>query len=199
MPTSIYKSLKFGDLEPTRLTIQLANRSVVQPLGVLEDVLVQDETSEKGSTLILQRLFLMTARTKIDVHVGTLSIEFGDHLVQFNIFEVIKHPTEDHSLFGIDLIDELIEEHLQLNANSDDTLDFARDTNIFDCLGSVTAKANCNELREVRDLSNSKDGITDLVDLGPEEELLDLLDQVCKHEDPEHSNNVRVQVVRIEK
>ncbi|RDX87812.1 hypothetical protein CR513_30674, partial [Mucuna pruriens] len=69
MPTSIYKSLNFGDLEPTGMTMQLANRSVVQPLGVLEDVLVQvneliflanfyvldmeDETSRKGSTLIL--------------------------------------------------------------------------------------------------------------------------------------------------
>ncbi|RDX87016.1 hypothetical protein CR513_31572, partial [Mucuna pruriens] len=41
MPTSIYKSLNFGDLEPIRMTIQLVNRNVVQPLGVLEDVLVQ--------------------------------------------------------------------------------------------------------------------------------------------------------------
>ncbi|RDX78029.1 hypothetical protein CR513_41747, partial [Mucuna pruriens] len=41
MPTSICKSLNFGDLEPTRMTIQLANRSFVQPFGVLEDVLVQ--------------------------------------------------------------------------------------------------------------------------------------------------------------
>ncbi|RDX89424.1 hypothetical protein CR513_28845, partial [Mucuna pruriens] len=69
MPTSIYKSLNFGDLEPTGMTIQLTNKSIVQPLGVLEDVLVQvnelifpadfymldmeDETSRKGSTLIL--------------------------------------------------------------------------------------------------------------------------------------------------
>ncbi|RDY13419.1 hypothetical protein CR513_01664, partial [Mucuna pruriens] len=69
MPTSIYKSLNCEDLEPTGMTIQLANRSVVQPLGVLEDVLVQvdeliyranfyvldveDETPGKGSTLIL--------------------------------------------------------------------------------------------------------------------------------------------------
>ncbi|RDY06823.1 hypothetical protein CR513_09125, partial [Mucuna pruriens] len=69
MPTSIYKSLNFGDLEPTRMTIQLANKSVIQPLRVLEDVLVQvnelifpadfyvldmeDETLGKGSTLIL--------------------------------------------------------------------------------------------------------------------------------------------------
>ncbi|RDY07769.1 hypothetical protein CR513_08074, partial [Mucuna pruriens] len=67
MPTSIYKSLNFGDLEPTVMTIQLANRSVVQPLGVLEDVLVhvnelifladfyvldmEDETLGKGTTL----------------------------------------------------------------------------------------------------------------------------------------------------
>ncbi|RDY04838.1 hypothetical protein CR513_11391, partial [Mucuna pruriens] len=34
MPTSIYKSLNCGDLEPTGMTIQLT-------LGVLEDVLVQ--------------------------------------------------------------------------------------------------------------------------------------------------------------
>ncbi|RDY03302.1 hypothetical protein CR513_13133, partial [Mucuna pruriens] len=69
MPTSIYKSLNFVDLKPTRMTIQLANRSVVLPLGVLEDVLVQfnelifptdfyvldmeDETSGKRSTSIL--------------------------------------------------------------------------------------------------------------------------------------------------
>ncbi|RDX93410.1 hypothetical protein CR513_24338, partial [Mucuna pruriens] len=127
MPTSIYRSLNFSDLEPTRMTIQLANRSIVQPLGVLEDVLIQvnelifpadfyvldmeDETSRKESTLILGRPFLKTARTKIGVHVGTLSMEFGDTLVQFNIFQAMKHPTEDHSLFDIDVIEELVEEY----------------------------------------------------------------------------------------
>ncbi|RDX90769.1 hypothetical protein CR513_27332, partial [Mucuna pruriens] len=83
MPSSVYKALNFGDLEPTRMTIQLANRSVVQPLGILEDVLVQvndlifpadfcvldmeDKTLGKGSALILGCPFLMTAQTKIDV------------------------------------------------------------------------------------------------------------------------------------
>ncbi|RDX89801.1 hypothetical protein CR513_28423, partial [Mucuna pruriens] len=41
MPTPIFKALNFGDLKPTGMTIQLANKSIVQPLGVLEDVLVQ--------------------------------------------------------------------------------------------------------------------------------------------------------------
>ncbi|RDX93498.1 hypothetical protein CR513_24226, partial [Mucuna pruriens] len=115
---SIYRSLNFGDLEPIGMIIQLANKSIFQPLGVLEDVLVQvnelifptdfymlemeDETFGKESTLILGRPFIMTTRTKIDVHVGTLSMEFGDTLVQFNIFEAMKHPTEDDSLFGVD-------------------------------------------------------------------------------------------------
>ncbi|RDY03059.1 hypothetical protein CR513_13402, partial [Mucuna pruriens] len=60
-------SLNFGDLEPIGMVIQLANRSVVQPLGILEDVLVQvnelifpvyvldmeEEAFGKGSALIL--------------------------------------------------------------------------------------------------------------------------------------------------
>ncbi|RDX78154.1 hypothetical protein CR513_41608, partial [Mucuna pruriens] len=161
MPMLIYKALNFGDLEPTGMTIQLANRSIVQPLGALEDVLVQvneliflgdfyvlhmeDETSGKGSTLILGRLFLMTAKTKIDVHVGTLSMEFGDTLVQFNIFEAMKHTTEDYSLFGIDLIDELVEKYLQLDSRSEDNENFAGDTNVINCLGSTT-KADYEEL-----------------------------------------------------
>ncbi|RDY04011.1 hypothetical protein CR513_12321, partial [Mucuna pruriens] len=131
MPTSVYKSLKFRDLGPMGMTIQLANRSTVQPLGILEDVLVQvndliflvdfyvlnmeDETSGKGSALIMGRPFLMTAKTKINVYVGTLSMEFEDNLVQFNIFEGMQHPIKDHSLSRIDVIDELVEKHTQLD------------------------------------------------------------------------------------
>ncbi|RDX71576.1 hypothetical protein CR513_49058, partial [Mucuna pruriens] len=120
MPASVYKSMNFGDLETTGVVIQLANISVVQPVGILEDVLVQvnelifpddfyvldmeDETSGKGSTLILGRPFLMTARTKIDVYAKTLSIEFGDNLVQFNIFEAMKHPPPSRTIPSATLI-----------------------------------------------------------------------------------------------
>ncbi|RDY05585.1 hypothetical protein CR513_10561, partial [Mucuna pruriens] len=161
MPASIYRSLNFGDLEPIGMTIQLANRSIVQPLGVLKDVLVQvnelifpadfyvldmeNETSGKESTLILGRPFLMIARTKIDVHAGMLSMEFGDTLVQFNIFEAMKHPTEDHSLFGIDLSDELVEEYLQLNSSGEDIENFAGSIDLISCLGSFTKKADYEE------------------------------------------------------
>ncbi|RDY02882.1 hypothetical protein CR513_13604, partial [Mucuna pruriens] len=45
-------------------------------------------------------------------------MEFGDTLVQFNIFEAMKHTMEDTSLFGIDLIDEHVEEHMQVDTGS---------------------------------------------------------------------------------
>ncbi|RDY13233.1 hypothetical protein CR513_01876, partial [Mucuna pruriens] len=193
----------------------LANRSVIQPLGVLEDVLVQvnelifpadfyvldmeDETSGKGSTLILGRPFLMTTRTKIDVHVGMLSMEFADTLVQFNIFEAMKHPTEDHSLFGIDLIDELVEEHFQLDSRSEEISNLAEDTELIDCLGSLIEESDYDEVREVHNLSDSEDENIDLADLSQEVELIKLLDQVCKYENSECSNKAEVQVAETKK
>ncbi|XP_021717034.1 uncharacterized protein LOC110684903 [Chenopodium quinoa] len=38
MPYSIAKSLKVGDLKPTRMSLRLADRTVRLPLGILEDV-----------------------------------------------------------------------------------------------------------------------------------------------------------------
>jgi len=40
---------------------------------------MEDESSINKATLILGRLFLKTVKTKIDVHLGALSIEFRDN------------------------------------------------------------------------------------------------------------------------
>ncbi|RDX67482.1 hypothetical protein CR513_53640, partial [Mucuna pruriens] len=66
IPSSVYRFLRLGGLEPTDM---------------------KDELSSKGPTLILGRSFLKTVKTKIDVHVGTLSMEFK---VEHTIFEAIK-------------------------------------------------------------------------------------------------------------
>ncbi|RDX66741.1 hypothetical protein CR513_54465, partial [Mucuna pruriens] len=127
----IYRSLKFDDLKPIGVIIQLINRSIVHPLSILEDMLVQvnelifpanfyvldmeNESSSKESTLILGRPFLMTVRTKIDMHARTLSMEFGDNMVQFNIFEATKHPIENNFSFDLDMIDVLVNDYMQLH------------------------------------------------------------------------------------
>ncbi|RDX68746.1 hypothetical protein CR513_52227, partial [Mucuna pruriens] len=140
MPASVYRSLNFGDLEPTRMVIQLANRSVVNGLifpAYFYMLDMEDEAFGIGSALILRRPFLMMVRTKIDVYVGTLSMEFVDTFMQFNIFEALKHPAEDHSTFNINTIDRLVEEH---------------------------AIANFERLSHIQNFSNLKDYISDLDD-----------------------------------
>ncbi|GKA55396.1 reverse transcriptase domain-containing protein [Tanacetum coccineum] len=41
LPYSIYKQLGLGALKPTRMTLELANRSVTHPMGIAEDVVVR--------------------------------------------------------------------------------------------------------------------------------------------------------------
>ncbi|XP_019155105.1 PREDICTED: uncharacterized protein LOC109151969 [Ipomoea nil] len=94
MPLSVYSSLNIGPLKETGIILQLADRSNVYPRGVLEDILVQvqglvfpadfyvvdmekDNNNSYDSTLILLgRPFLKTTKSKIDVHDGTLTMEF---------------------------------------------------------------------------------------------------------------------------
>ncbi|RDX69985.1 hypothetical protein CR513_50827, partial [Mucuna pruriens] len=94
MPTSVCKSLNFGDLEPTGMEIQLANRSIVQPLGVLEDVLVQvnelilpidfyvldmeEEALEQGFVLILGRLNLNLSNWRQMLSVVKCRLDLND-------------------------------------------------------------------------------------------------------------------------
>ena len=40
MPLSVAKQLSLGEFIPTTITLQMADRSMVKPEGVLEDVLV---------------------------------------------------------------------------------------------------------------------------------------------------------------
>ncbi|KAJ9553458.1 hypothetical protein OSB04_017503 [Centaurea solstitialis] len=96
MPYSIYSLLNVGPLERTGVVIQLVDRSIVYPKGVLEDVLVQvnelvfpadfyvidmeEHNTSKSPLILLGIPFLKTSRTKIDVHEGPLTMEFDDPL-----------------------------------------------------------------------------------------------------------------------
>ncbi|RDX83647.1 hypothetical protein CR513_35414, partial [Mucuna pruriens] len=159
MPASMYKYFNFGDLE------------LIEPIGILEDVLIQvnylifptnfyvlemeDETFGKGSTLILGWPFQMTARTKIDVHVGTFSMEFGANLVQFNIFDAIRHPTKDHSLYSMDLIDKLVNKYNQFDSDSSNMTILVEISNMLEGTGSVMGDAGATRMNGVLNRPNS--------------------------------------------
>ncbi|CAN6542471.1 unnamed protein product [Malus baccata var. baccata] len=129
MPYSIYASMNLGALKNDGVIIQLADRSNAYPKGVLEDVVVQvnhlvfpadfyvlemDESDHAPSLpILLGRPFMKTARTKIDVYSGTLSMEFDGEVVNFNLSDSIKYPSEDHSCFSIDIIDSLAQGYFE--------------------------------------------------------------------------------------
>ncbi|KAM2292997.1 hypothetical protein ACFXTI_027666 [Malus domestica] len=56
---------------------------------------------------------MKTARTKIDVYSGTLSMEFDGEVVNFNLSDSIKYPSEDHSCFSIDIVESLTQGYLE--------------------------------------------------------------------------------------
>ncbi|GJX60712.1 reverse transcriptase domain-containing protein, partial [Tanacetum coccineum] len=81
MPLSIWKKLSLPELTPTRMTIELANRSITHPKGLAEDVYVKvgkfyfstdfvvvDFEADPRVPLILGRSFLRTERALIDVY-----------------------------------------------------------------------------------------------------------------------------------
>ncbi|CAL8116812.1 unnamed protein product [Prunus armeniaca] len=129
MPYSTYASMNLGELKNGGVIIQLADRSNAYPKGVLEDVLVQvnhlifpadfyvlemeDLAHSTPLPILLGRPFMKTARTKIDVFKGTLTMEFDGNIIDFNIFEAIRYPVDDHLCFSIDAFDSLAQEYLE--------------------------------------------------------------------------------------
>ncbi|KAH9697834.1 hypothetical protein KPL71_023778 [Citrus sinensis] len=122
-----------GPMEETSIIIQLADRSNAYSKGVVEDVLVQvnelvfpadfyilemeDDLSPNPTPILLGRPFLKTARTKIDVHDGTLTMEFDGEVIRFNIFEAMRYPSDVHSVFAIDDINTLVQDFFELSGN----------------------------------------------------------------------------------
>jgi len=98
MPLSLCEKLKLGEMRPTTVSLQLANRAVKYPVGVLEDVLIKvgdlyipvdfvilEMEEDMRTTIILGRPFLGTAGCWIDVKNGKLSFDVGDEHVEFNL------------------------------------------------------------------------------------------------------------------
>ena len=96
MPLSLCKKLQLPNLKSTTTLVQLADCSIRQPVGILEDLPVQvgkfvipcdffimdmDENSQ--APLILGRPFLATTGALIAVQAGTLSFELCGEMVDF--------------------------------------------------------------------------------------------------------------------
>ena len=121
MPLSIFKSLGLGEARPTTVTLQLADRSLKHPRGIIEDVLVKvdkfifpadfivlDMEEDKEIPIILGRPFLATGRAMIDVQREELKLRVQDDEVKFNVFEAVRHPAESDTCFMAEMVEAIV-------------------------------------------------------------------------------------------
>ena len=98
MPLSIVKRLSLEYLTPIAMTLQMADRTLAQHEGILEDVLIKvgkfifpvdfvviDIEEEKQVPLLLRRPFISIGTTLIDVKKGELTLRVRDKAVHFNL------------------------------------------------------------------------------------------------------------------
>lgn len=117
-----------------KITLQLIDRSVKIPRGVVEDVLIQVEkfyflvdfivldtqpvlNNSTSIPVILGRPFLATSNALIHCKNGVLKLSFGNMTVKLNIFNMNRQlgVADDEGVHEVNLIDSLVHGHFEQN------------------------------------------------------------------------------------
>jgi hypothetical protein len=124
LPYSVYLKLGLGELKPTTVTLQLADRSLKRLRGILEDVLIKvdkfyfpvdfividtEPVHDVANQIpvILGRPFLATANALINCRTGVMKISFGNMTVELNIFNINSQPLEYDETHPMCFIEEI--------------------------------------------------------------------------------------------
>lgn len=105
-------------MTPSTITLQMANRSITYPRGIVENVLVKvnkfifpadsvviDMEEDKNIPLILGRPFLEIRVAMIDVQKGESTLQVNDENITFSIAEAIKqHDTNNDDCFMVTIL-----------------------------------------------------------------------------------------------
>nr|GEW19553.1 reverse transcriptase domain-containing protein [Tanacetum cinerariifolium] len=119
MPLSIWKKLSLPEITPTRMTLELVNRSITRPKGVAKNVFVKvgkfhfptdfvvvDFEADPRVPLILGRSFLRTGHALIDVYGEEITLRVNDESITFNLNQTMRYSStyDDNSVNRVDVI-----------------------------------------------------------------------------------------------
>ncbi|KAL0391207.1 UNVERIFIED_CONTAM: hypothetical protein Scaly_0477800 [Sesamum calycinum] len=166
MPYSTFEKLGMHELTSIIIPLQLADRSIKYPRGIVEDVLVKvgkfiipvdffvlDMEKDKNMPLILGRPLLATSQALIDVQKGQLTFRINDEHVVFNVFKPMKYLCKnEHDIFAID----------NINATRTDNVHLVKYENL---------KVDCIENSNGDNLQSMKEKLEDVpsfIDIGQE-------------------------------
>jgi len=120
MPLYVCRKPRLEEIQPTTISLQLADRLVKYSLGILENMLVRvnkfiilvdfiilDMDEDMEVFIILGSPFLATVEVIIDVKNGRLTLKICEEEVEFDLFKPSKYPSFTDHVLRIDSIDEL--------------------------------------------------------------------------------------------
>ncbi|GJV71447.1 reverse transcriptase domain-containing protein [Tanacetum coccineum] len=119
MPYSIFLRLNLGDLKPTQMCIELANKTTQFPKGIAENVVVKIDKflfpvdfvildMEEGHRIpiILGRPFFATAHAMINVFNKKISFKVRDEIITFDLKKSMRFsPSDEDTCHSADIID----------------------------------------------------------------------------------------------
>ncbi|GKB34157.1 reverse transcriptase domain-containing protein [Tanacetum coccineum] len=150
----MWKKLSLPELTPTCMTLELADRTISQPIGIAEDVYVKvgkfqfladfvvvDFDADPRVPLILGRSFLKTGRALIDVYEGELTLRVGKEAVTFNLDQTSRYSSnyDDMTANRIDVIEMACEEYSQEVLGFSDVISSGNPTPYYDPIISTSS------------------------------------------------------------
>ncbi|XP_017970393.1 PREDICTED: uncharacterized protein LOC108660652 [Theobroma cacao] len=118
MLLSIARKLGFQEIQPTTVTLQLADRTIKHPVGIIDDVLLKvghlyipvdfimlEIKDDVEIPLILGRPFLATVGAIIDVKNDKITFKVREEEVIFNLFNATQYPYTN-SYYKVDSVNE---------------------------------------------------------------------------------------------
>ncbi|GJT43944.1 reverse transcriptase domain-containing protein [Tanacetum coccineum] len=183
LPHSIYKQLGLGALKPTRMTLELANRSITHPMGIAEDVVVRVDV------IILEVSADELTLLKKDVQEGNFQdhsnplFEFDDKFKSSTINPLFDEMEEDVEIKNSNVSDEPV----LLNTPLSDKVEcFAPEDDIdeIDAFLAMEVSSNFEE-----GYFDSEGDVTFLDNLLSDDASHNLASEVISDHDPEQNES----------
>ncbi|XP_070002889.1 uncharacterized protein [Nicotiana sylvestris] len=136
MPYLVFKTLGIGKPRPTFMRLQMGNRTMKRPLGVIEDALVRvdkfilladfvilDCEVDYEVPIFLGRPFLATGKALCDVEARELTFRVGDEKVVFHVCKSMQQPNSTEVCSFMDLVTDVIVDETSATINVGDMLE----------------------------------------------------------------------------
>ncbi|GJR42693.1 reverse transcriptase domain-containing protein [Tanacetum coccineum] len=123
MPYSVWKNLSLPELTPTCMTLELANHSISEPIGIAEDV------------------YVTTSRALIDVYEGEITLHVSKEAIIFNLDQTSRYTANYNHMTAnrIDVIDMACEEYSQEVLGFSNVISSGNSTPYYDPIVSTSS------------------------------------------------------------